>query len=386
MHGSQLNIMTSCGCIWRNSTEEEENEFSLNDISTSNGFRLPEKSLMIVNVMSNGQLWRWRSNVPQRRTPEKLPSENLIDFGDWTAESKTYDALEMLETDRTQALPELDPAKDRSPTPSGNEDPRPMAKLELDQILSTLAGSVMQISVLPLCLADKTQSISWNFAESEAEITKPSQINDSDERELGMVSEEAPSATPRTLMPTQSPEEETADPPSHMARTPLLAAVTSTGSLEIVSLKKGSLTCVHPEIISSYAIHECRCRSVRWLGNGPLVVSFSSEKMDGLWKNVIMLTDVRTGESAPFRVTQPETAGMLGIRASHAGKYVVVLLKDSPAEIWMVKFNVFESVLEMIPLGHGFTQRKTCSPFRNSVYCSGLGVVRSDIASSRHWN
>lgn len=162
----------------------------------------------------------------------------------------------------------------------------------LDRILSTLSGSVNKISVLPVSLmfSSKTED--------------PCQV-----------------------------------------QVPLIAAPTSSGSLDLLTLQKGCLSSIHLELLRSYSLHEHRCRGVQWLGSGPLAVSFTSEKLDASWKNIILLTDLRYGESTPFRVMGPESCAMLGIRTAPSGKYVLVLLKDAPSEVWMVSLAPFDQFL-----------------------------------------
>lgn len=118
--------------------------------------------------------------------------------------------------------------------------------------------------------------------------------------------------------------------------TPIMAVVTAGGTLELIPVQRGCVTAVSLEVIKSFGVHKERSRSVRWLGCSPLVVSFCTEKTDHGWKNSLMITDVRTGECAPFRELGSENAAMIGIRTSPSGRYILLLIKDSPAEIWMV--------------------------------------------------
>ncbi|GMH43999.1 hypothetical protein BSKO_11933 [Bryopsis sp. KO-2023] len=118
--------------------------------------------------------------------------------------------------------------------------------------------------------------------------------------------------------------------------TPVMAVVTSSGTLEIVPVNRGCVTAISLEITRSFALHSERSRSVRWLGCSPLVVSFCTEKTQHGWKNSLLVIDVRTGESAPFRELGSENAVMIGIRTSPSGRYILIVMKESPAEIWMV--------------------------------------------------
>ena len=77
-------------------------------------------------------------------------------------------------------------------------------------------------------------------------------------------------------------------------------------------------------------------RGVRWLGPSARVVSFSSEKTTHGYRNTLLITDVRSRASLPFREVGPEAAPMLGIRASASGRYLLILLRGAPSEIWAV--------------------------------------------------
>jgi hypothetical protein len=74
------------------------------------------------------------------------------------------------------------------------------------------------------------------------------------------------------------------------------AAATSTGHLEVFSLRRGHVNACAVEVAASHAVHKDAVRGVRWLGSSPLLVSFSSEKSSsGGWRNSLVLTDIRTG-------------------------------------------------------------------------------------------
>ncbi|KAK9867753.1 hypothetical protein WJX84_002654 [Apatococcus fuscideae] len=75
-------------------------------------------------------------------------------------------------------------------------------------------------------------------------------------------------------------------------------------------------------------------RGVRWLGTSPRIISFSSEKTSHGFRNSLVLTDIRNRASIPFRELGAETSPMLGIRASASGRYLLVLLRGAPSEIW----------------------------------------------------
>ncbi len=93
-------------------------------------------------------------------------------------------------------------------------------------------------------------------------------------------------------------------------------------------------------------------RGVRWLGPSARVVSFSSEKTQHGYRNTLLITDVRSRASLPFREVGPEAAPMLGIRASPSGRYLLILLRGAPSEIWAVRLSISYQFL-YLPLLEG---------------------------------
>jgi hypothetical protein len=74
------------------------------------------------------------------------------------------------------------------------------------------------------------------------------------------------------------------------------AAATTTGHLQVFSVRRGHVNALAVEVAASHAVHKDAVRGVRWLGSSPLLVSFSSEKSSsGGWRNSLLLTDVCTG-------------------------------------------------------------------------------------------
>lgn len=72
------------------------------------------------------------------------------------------------------------------------------------------------------------------------------------------------------------------------------------------------------------------------MGLTPLLVSFSTEKVNNGFCNSLALTDVRSRSSVPFRTIASEQSSLLGIRASPSGQYILLLFKTAPSEIWLV--------------------------------------------------
>jgi hypothetical protein len=67
-------------------------------------------------------------------------------------------------------------------------------------------------------------------------------------------------------------------------------------------------------------------------------VSFSSTEVKGKtpgFLNKLAVTCVRSGLNKPFRVrTTPERGSMRGLRTSPSGRYLLILFRDAPAEVW----------------------------------------------------
>ncbi|KAL3161421.1 hypothetical protein ABBQ32_010311 [Trebouxia sp. C0010 RCD-2024] len=116
----------------------------------------------------------------------------------------------------------------------------------------------------------------------------------------------------------------------------VLAAVTSAGNVELITLQRGSLTPLSSTISVSLGAHKDVVRGVRWLGPTARIVSFSSEKTAHGYRNTLLLTDIRNRSSLAFREVGAEGAPMVGIRASPLGRYILVLLRGAPSEIWAI--------------------------------------------------
>ena len=83
--------------------------------------------------------------------------------------------------------------------------------------------------------------------------------------------------------------------------------------------------------------HRDMVRGVRWLGASARVASFSSERTERGFRNALLLTDARSRASQPFRDVGVEAAPMLGIRAAPSGRYLLLLLRGAPSEIWAAR-------------------------------------------------
>lgn len=133
---------------------------------------------------------------------------------------------------------------------------------------------------------------------------------------------------PSALTPQSTPFDGLARTPPPPV--PLAALATSAGSIEIVDPAALS-------VVSSFSVHSGSVRGVRWLGNSRLV-SFSSAEVKGKtpgFMNKLAVTCVRSGLTKPFRVrTTAERGSMRGLRTSASGRYLLVLFRDAPAEVW----------------------------------------------------
>ncbi|XP_024959372.1 WD repeat-containing protein 11-like [Cynara cardunculus var. scolymus] len=138
---------------------------------------------------------------------------------------------------------------------------------------------------------------------------------------------------------------------------PLVALGTQSGSVDIVDVSANA-------VAASFAIHDSVVRGLRWLGNTRLV-SFSysqgNEKTGG-YTNRLVVTCLRTGLNRTFRVLQkPERTPIRALRASSSGRYLLILFRDAPVEVWaMTKtpimlrslalpFTVLEWTLPTVP-------------------------------------
>ncbi|XP_068343506.1 uncharacterized protein [Pyrus communis] len=138
---------------------------------------------------------------------------------------------------------------------------------------------------------------------------------------------------------------------------PLVALGTQSGTVDVVDVSANA-------VAASFSVHNGTVRGLRWLGNSRLV-SFSysqvSEKSGG-FINRLIVTCARSGLNRQFRVLQkPERAPIRALRASSSGRYLLILLRDAPVEVWaMTKspimlrslalpFTVLEWTLPAVP-------------------------------------
>ncbi|EPS68588.1 hypothetical protein M569_06178, partial [Genlisea aurea] len=165
---------------------------------------------------------------------------------------------------------------------------------------------------------------------------------------------------------------------------PLVALATQGGTIDVIDIAANAVT-------ASFSVHNTMVRGLRWLGNSRLVsLSYRqvTEKTGG-YVNTLVVTCLRSGLNKTFRVLQkPERAPIRALRTSSSGRYLLILFRDSPVEVWaMTKtplmlrslalpFTVLEWTLPIVP-------RPTPSkPSSSSSFLSKDGVGISPIESS----
>ncbi|KAK4764333.1 hypothetical protein SAY87_013771 [Trapa incisa] len=164
---------------------------------------------------------------------------------------------------------------------------------------------------------------------------------------------------------------------------PLVALGTQSGTIDVVDVSANA-------VASSFSVHNGVVRGLRWLGNSRLV-SFSytqvSEKTGG-YINKLVVTCLRSGINRTFRVLQkPERAPIRALRTSSSGRYLLILFRDAPVEVWaMTKtptmlrslalpFTVLEWTLPTVP-------RPLQSPKQSSLSSIDRANVAMDGKSS----
>ncbi|KAK7330084.1 hypothetical protein VNO77_24270 [Canavalia gladiata] len=119
------------------------------------------------------------------------------------------------------------------------------------------------------------------------------------------------------------------------AAVPLVALGTQSGTIDVVDVSANA-------VASSLSVHNGIVRGLRWLGNSRLV-SFSytqaNEKTGG-YINKLVVTCLRSGLNKMFRVMQkPERAPIRALRTSSSGRYLLILFRDAPVEVWAMTKN-----------------------------------------------
>ncbi|KAG4136949.1 hypothetical protein ERO13_D07G040800v2 [Gossypium hirsutum] len=116
---------------------------------------------------------------------------------------------------------------------------------------------------------------------------------------------------------------------------PLVALGSQSGTIDVIDVSTNA-------VASSFSVHNSMVRGLRWLGNSRLV-SFSytqvNEKTGG-YINRLVVTCLRSGLNRTFRVLQkPERAPIRALRTSSSGRYLLILFRDAPVEVWAMTKN-----------------------------------------------
>lgn len=170
------------------------------------------------------------------------------------------------------------------------------------------------------------------------------------------------------------------------AAVPLVALGTQNGSIDVIDVSANA-------VAASFSVHNSLVRGLRWLGNTRLV-SFSymqvNEKPGG-FINKLVVTCLRSGYNRTFRVLQkPERAPIRALRVSSSGRYLLILFRDAPVEVWaMTKtpimlrslalpFTVLEWTLPTVPRpGHGAASNQSVAQDLTSMAFDGASTDSS---------
>ncbi|CAH2033402.1 unnamed protein product [Thlaspi arvense] len=114
------------------------------------------------------------------------------------------------------------------------------------------------------------------------------------------------------------------------AAVPLVALGTQNGTIDVVDVSTNA-------VAASTSVHAGVVRGLRWLGNSRLV-SFSYSQVNDKSRgyiNKLVVTCLRSGLNKPFRDLQkPERTPIRALRTSSSGRYLLILFRDAPVEVW----------------------------------------------------
>ncbi|KAK8604748.1 hypothetical protein V6N13_082223 [Hibiscus sabdariffa] len=172
---------------------------------------------------------------------------------------------------------------------------------------------------------------------------------------------------------------------------PLVALGSQAGTIDVIDVSANA-------VAASFSVHNSTVRGLRWLGNTRLV-SFSytqvNEKTEG-YINRLVVTCLRSGLNRTFRILQkPERAPIRALRTSSSGRYLLILFRDAPVEVWAMTrnpillrslalpFTVMEWTLPTVPrpVQKG-PSRQSLLSHKDNKAVAPEGVASSTVASS----
>ncbi|KAK2075781.1 hypothetical protein QBZ16_001522 [Prototheca wickerhamii] len=130
--------------------------------------------------------------------------------------------------------------------------------------------------------------------------------------------------------------------------TALVAVGTDGGSvclLACASCSTGGLP-LGLEVVAQLALHPGPVTHLTWLGGTPRLLSASGRDGSGGDAGAspvarsdtrILITDVRSRQSAPLRVAFPDAGPLVGVCASARGAHALLTFRDGPSELWEVR-------------------------------------------------
>lgn len=129
-----------------------------------------------------------------------------------------------------------------------------------------------------------------------------------------------------------------------------VAAATASGTIELLAVQQGALLPLQLGPTASLAAHPGPVQGVRWLGGFARLVSHSTEKVAGGYRNTLLITDVRNRLSLPFRQVPVDPVPLGGVRTSPSGRYLLLLFRGAPSEIWSVGGGAAPTRLRQVDL------------------------------------
>ncbi|KAL4304588.1 hypothetical protein GQ457_10G016450 [Hibiscus cannabinus] len=116
---------------------------------------------------------------------------------------------------------------------------------------------------------------------------------------------------------------------------PLVALGTQSGTIDIIDVSANA-------VAAGFSVHGSKVRGLKWLGNSRLV-SFSYTEVNdkiGGYNNRLVVTCLRSGLNRTFRALQkPERVPVRSLRTSSSGRYLLIIFREAPVEVWAMTKN-----------------------------------------------